>query len=96
MGVFYLLWLQEKYISRRLNNKWKKLYYLELNDVQRDPFLWVFFTFYDHKKNIFKGSKKWMGEVVCNLVITALFTEQEQERDCIEKLIESNLVQASC
>ena len=33
---------------------------------------------------------------LCNLVIIALFTEQEQERDCIEKLIESNLVQASC
>ena len=34
---------------------------LEMNDVQRDPFLWVFFTFYDHKKNIFKGGKKMDG-----------------------------------
>ena len=32
-----------------------------MNDVQRDPFLWVFFTFYDHKKYIFKGGKNMDG-----------------------------------
>ena len=42
-------------------NRWEKLYYLEMNDMQRDPFLWVFFTFYDHKKNIFEGGKKMDG-----------------------------------
>jgi len=63
-GCFLLVMTTRKIYFRRLNNKWKKLYYLELNDVQRDPFLWLFFNFYDHKKNIFKGGKKWMGEVV--------------------------------
>ena len=64
MGVFYLLWLQEKYILKEVKNRWEKMYYLETNDAQRDPFLWVFVTFYDYQKNIFKGGKKWMGEVV--------------------------------
>lgn len=45
-------------------NRWEKLYYLEMNDMQRDPFLWVFFTFYDHKKIYLKEVKKWMGEAV--------------------------------
>ena len=61
-GCFSLVMTTRKiYLKEVKKNRWEKLYYLEMNDVQRDPFLWVFFTFYDHKKNIFKGGKNMDG-----------------------------------
>ena len=61
-GCFSLVMTTRKiYLKEVKKNRWEKLYYLEMNDVQRDPFLWVFFTFYDRKKNIIKGGKKMDG-----------------------------------